>query len=59
MFTMRKHSAIFVMKVEQALECKELWNVNNGISVCYNCHKDIETVRIKLWNMFRLETEYT
>jgi len=20
--------------------CKELWNVNNGISICYRCHKD-------------------
>ena len=48
-----------VSTVEQALECKELWNINNGISVCYRCHKDIETVRTKLRNMFRLENVYT
>ena len=45
--------------VERALECKELWNVNNGFSICYKCHKDIETVKTKLRNMFRLENAYT
>jgi 5-methylcytosine-specific restriction endonuclease McrA len=44
---------------EQALECKELWNVKNGISICYRCHKDVEKIRTKLRNMFRLETVYT
>jgi hypothetical protein len=44
-----------VSTVEQALQCKELWNVNNGISICYGCHKDIERLRTKLRNMFRLE----
>jgi hypothetical protein len=37
-----------VSTVEQALECKELWNVNNGISICYRCHKDVEKLRTKL-----------
>jgi hypothetical protein len=45
--------------VEQALACKELWDLNNGFSMCYRCHKDIETVRTKLRNMFRLENTYT
>ena len=45
--------------VEQALDCKELWNLNNGFSICYKCHKDIEAVRTKLRNMFRLENTYT
>jgi hypothetical protein len=31
-----------VSRVEQALPCKELWNLNNGVSICYSCHKDIE-----------------
>jgi hypothetical protein len=31
-----------VSTVEQALACKELWNMNNGVSICYKCHKDIE-----------------
>jgi hypothetical protein len=38
--------------VEQALECKELWDVNNGISLCYSCHKYLEGLRTKLRNMF-------
>lgn len=24
---------------EQALECKELWDINNGITLCLDCHK--------------------
>jgi hypothetical protein len=48
-----------VSTIEQALECKELWNINNGISICYRCHKDIEKLRTKLRNMFWLETAYT
>ena len=45
--------------IEQELQYKELWNLNNGISICYKCHKDIETVRTKLRNMFWLENAYT
>jgi len=41
-----------VSTIEQALECKALWNVNNGISICYRCHKDVEKLRTKLRNMF-------
>jgi hypothetical protein len=43
-----------VTTVEQALECEELWSMTNGVSICYRCHKDIETVRTKLRNMFSL-----
>jgi hypothetical protein len=43
-----------VSTVEQALTCKELWNLNNGVSICYRCHKDIEKIRTKLRNMFIL-----
>jgi hypothetical protein len=41
-----------VSTIEQALECKELWNVKNGISICYKCHKDVENLRTKLRNIF-------
>jgi hypothetical protein len=41
-----------VSTVKEALACKELWNLNNGISICYGCHKDIESLRTKLRNMF-------
>jgi len=44
-----------ISTIEQALECKELWNVKNGVSVCYKCHKDVEKLRTILRNMFRLE----
>jgi hypothetical protein len=41
-----------ICTVEQALACKELWNLNNGVSICYSCHKGIEKLRTKLRNMF-------
>jgi hypothetical protein len=45
-----------VTTVEQALGCEELWNVNNGICICYRCHKDVEKLRTKLRRMFLLKT---
>jgi hypothetical protein len=44
-----------VSTVEQALDCKELWNIKNGVSICYSCHKDVEKLRTKLRNIFWLE----
>jgi hypothetical protein len=41
-----------VSTVEQALGCEELWTMSNGISLCYTCHKYIESLRTKLRNMF-------
>jgi 5-methylcytosine-specific restriction endonuclease McrA len=38
--------------VEQALGCEELWSISNGISLCYTCHKNTESLRTKLRNMF-------
>jgi hypothetical protein len=43
-----------VSTVKQALECIELWDLNNGFSICYRCHKDIEKLRTKLRNIFIL-----
>jgi 5-methylcytosine-specific restriction endonuclease McrA len=43
-----------VSTLEQALECKELWDLENGISICHKCHKNVEKVRTKLRNMFSL-----
>ncbi|MFL6401631.1 MAG: hypothetical protein ACJ72J_18885 [Nitrososphaeraceae archaeon] len=31
-----------VTLIEQALGCEELWSMNNGVSICYRCHKDVE-----------------
>jgi hypothetical protein len=41
-----------VTTIELALACKELWNLNNGVSICYSCHKEIEKLRTKLRNIF-------
>jgi hypothetical protein len=43
-----------VTTIEQAIACEELWNVNNGVSICYICHKYVESLRTKLRNMFIL-----
>ena len=44
-----------VTTVEQAMACKELWNLNNGVCVCYTCHKDVEMLRTELRNIFMLK----
>ena len=41
--------------IKQALECKEIWSLDNGISLCYGCHKNIEKLRTKIRNMFMVE----
>lgn len=38
---------------EDALNCKELWDVNNGRIVCYECHKNTETWGFSLKNYNR------
>jgi hypothetical protein len=41
-----------VTTIKQALECKEIWTLDNGISLCYSCHKNLEKLRTKMKNMF-------
>ena len=48
-----KENNITTMK--GALTCKEIWSLDNGISLCYGCHKNIEKLRTKLKNMFVVE----
>jgi hypothetical protein len=43
-----------VSTVEQALGCEELWSMTNGVSICYRCHKYVESIRTQLRNMFML-----
>ena len=28
-----------IKTMEQAVQCEELWNINNGMTLCRNCHK--------------------
>jgi len=31
-----------ITTLEEALKCKELWNINNGITYCEECHKNLK-----------------
>ena len=31
-----------IKTLEQALNCEELWNINNGITLCRDCHKKLK-----------------
>ena len=33
--------------LEEALECQEFWDINNGRTLCWNCHKDIYWKNLK------------
>ena len=41
-----------ITTVKGALTCKEIWSLDNGISLCHGCHKNIERIRTELKNMF-------
>ena len=41
-----------ITTIKQALACKEIWSLDNGISLCYSCHKNLEKLRTKMKNMF-------
>lgn len=32
-----------IITLEEALECEEIWNINNGITLCKKCHKKTES----------------
>jgi len=38
-----------IKTLKDALDCEELWDVNNGITLCINCHKKTETYG---WNKY-------
>src|SRR5437868_1696626 len=41
-----------ITTVKGALTCKEIWSLDNGISLCHRCHKNIERIRTELKNIF-------
>jgi hypothetical protein len=41
-----------ITTIKQALTCKEIWSLDNGISLCYGCHKNIEKPKAKIKNIF-------
>ena len=32
-----------IKSIEEALTCEELWNINNGVTLCLDCHKLTDT----------------
>ena len=36
-----------ITTIKQALTCKEIWSLDNGISLCYGCHKSLEKLKNK------------
>ena len=41
-----------ITTIKQALARKEIWTLDNGISLSYSCHKSLEKIRTKMKNMF-------
>ena len=39
-----------IKNLEQALSCQELWDVNNGRTLCHNCHRGTLIGKPRLWN---------
>ena len=29
-----------IKRVDEAVSCKELWDLNNGVTLCVSCHKE-------------------
>ena len=47
-----------ITTLEEALECAELWNINNGITYCKKCHKKTDNYLIHCSHKNTQEKEY-
>lgn len=47
-----------IKTVEDALECKELWNIDNGRTLCLECHKLTDTYGGRSIKLNKIEKEY-
>ena len=41
-----------IADLQDAIDCKELWDINNGQTLCVDCHQATETYGWKGWNNF-------
>ena len=37
-----------ILTIEDAINCEELWNINNGITLCLICHKKTDNYKRKI-----------
>ena len=37
-----------IKRIEEALSCKELFDINNGVTLCLDCHKQTDTYASKI-----------
>lgn len=42
-----------IKSLDDALICKELWDTNNGVTLCVNCHRKTPTFGWKIYNSLK------